>query len=286
MSSSQDLVLVCGDQGHARKFRILKSRLIQHSGYFGVMFQDDSKVLLSSTAHQIITDDLQETQTGKVVLREDDLQALNSLLSALIYQSGHPEVHLRREILERLPGICWNKSAQDNPKHPQAQTNSSANDDKLIKLTTLLKNFCIMADKYDMQWLHQFVTGITPSIWSHLWNHGCGTSNCCEASTFIKSYYEQFDSITSGYPQDLWDFFVNALVHYQRFEPQSVHLLFEKLDKTPDMMKVAIRASVEKLAAEKNKAQGGEQKGKAKANDTVPLDDYHLRKLKDSKLDG
>jgi hypothetical protein len=75
-----------------------------------------------------------------------------------------------------------------------------------------------------------------------------------ESGEFKSHHYDSLNQYFSGYPEDLWPFYIKALVHYQRVEPDS-DLVSHLFEDNPQMAHFMIKQLSKECAAHEDHAE-------------------------------
>lgn len=172
----------------------------------------------------------QETKRNEIILYEDDMKALSLLLQAFSHPIGPSEdllSHFFRSCLRcHVHTTAW----------PQAQSCYSnlawrVGDGWSFDLARHL--YCI-TNKYDMPDLHGTVVWIMAVMWNFGTEPGCISMGHQSIQAFQDLLYDPMKEHFSGYPQDLWPLFTEAMVHIQKAGPGDSWFV-DKLSENPAM---------------------------------------------------
>jgi hypothetical protein len=137
--------------------------------------------------------------------------------------------------------------------------NKTFNDSSFTYVETA-NDLYTFTDKYEMTALHEFVVDhMLPEAWARVWDGGRYKIRSAlrvrpKAIDFRRDHYDHFAQYFHEYPRDLWSFYITALLHYQRAEPESD--LFRRIVRTdPEMADYVVQALCKKVLAGEDKVE-------------------------------
>jgi hypothetical protein len=206
--------------------RVLKSVLVAESGFFRAMFSNAWKVRRFRQAQSTLTS-RQENELLQVHLYEDNKYAMMSVFQALTRLPVRP-------LWYTIDGELW-----------RLLSIPGTYNDKLTTILGWCREMYFLADKYDMPAVRRLCAEhlfhrIFEIAWDYMKTHWQFDEG---PAAFLTHFFNIVFDKLGHFPQDLFDIYCSAVLHYQQLE-YDVGVLLDAAEKCPGLLRRVTEAMI------------------------------------------